>query len=268
MSNMADYWQKQTVDKPLFDDLLWSKPENKSRAGRLLVIGGHLGGFSSPVSVYNQAVKAGIGEARVILPDSVQKSLGKGLDNISFAPSNPSGSFSRSALGYLLEESAWADEIIFAGELGENSETKILFEHYLAETNQGLSLVGDSVDFATGVHPRLLGRDRTLIVASFRQLQNLIKHTEPMLTPVSNMNLVNLVDSLHNYSQKNKIAIMLEWEGYLLSCYEGMVNSTLIANKQKVELERLAAEASIWLAQNPTKVFAATACAAVTYQNY
>jgi len=54
------YWHKQTAEKPLFPDMLWSKPENKSHAGKLLIIGGNLHGFAAAAEAYNQATKAGI----------------------------------------------------------------------------------------------------------------------------------------------------------------------------------------------------------------
>ena len=39
------YWQKQTPEKPLFPDIEWAKPEQKSQAGRLGIIGGNKLGF-------------------------------------------------------------------------------------------------------------------------------------------------------------------------------------------------------------------------------
>lgn len=69
------YWHKQTADKPLFPDLLWSRPENASFAGKLLIVGGNLYGFNNPAKAYEESKKAGIGVARVLLPDALQKTF-------------------------------------------------------------------------------------------------------------------------------------------------------------------------------------------------
>src|SRR5882762_3047468 len=103
------YWYKQTSEKPLYPDLLWSRPENKSQAGKLLIVGGNLHGFAAAGEAYTEAVKAGIGTARVLLPDSLQKTVGRVFEAGEYAPSTPSGSFSRKALAELLDMSGWSD---------------------------------------------------------------------------------------------------------------------------------------------------------------
>src|SRR3954471_3597520 len=119
-------WLRQTPDKPLFPDILWSRPENKRLAGKLLVIGGSSHGFAAPGGAYTAAQKAGIGSVRVLLPDSTEKALSKILPEAEFAPSTISGSFSRQALGILLAQAEWADGVLLAGDFGKNSETAIL----------------------------------------------------------------------------------------------------------------------------------------------
>ena len=42
-----DYWHKQTAENPLYEDVLWARPENKHGAGKLLVVGGNLHGFAA-----------------------------------------------------------------------------------------------------------------------------------------------------------------------------------------------------------------------------
>src|SRR5438034_11126943 len=105
-----DYWLRQEAGKPLFPELEWSQPENRTQAGKLLIIGGNLHGFAAPAEAYAEAVKAGIGTARVLLPDALQKTVGRVLENGAFASSTPaSGSFSQKALGERLTDAAWAD---------------------------------------------------------------------------------------------------------------------------------------------------------------
>src|SRR5471030_2483183 len=102
-------WLRQIPDKPLFPDLLWSRPENKRQAGKLLIVGGNVDGFAAPAAAFSAATKAGIGTSRVLLPDSTRKVLGKSFAEAEFCPSTPSGSFSRQALAQLLENAEWAD---------------------------------------------------------------------------------------------------------------------------------------------------------------
>src|ERR1700722_14895032 len=126
-----DYWHKQTAEQPLFPSLIWSRPESRAQSGKLLIIGGNLHGFALTAEAYNQAVKAGIGIVRVLMPDAIKNLLGKAaktIPGIEFAPSTPSGSFSQKALDDFLALSHWADGVLLAGELGHNSETAILLE--------------------------------------------------------------------------------------------------------------------------------------------
>src|SRR3989338_4168466 len=103
------YWFKQDSEQPLFLDLIWSRPENKNQSGKLLIVGGNLYGFGAPAEAYAVAGQAGIGTARVVLPAAIKKAVGSFIENGTFAPSTPSGSFSQTALDELLDQSDWAD---------------------------------------------------------------------------------------------------------------------------------------------------------------
>ena len=69
-----------------------SRPENKLQAGKLLIVGGHAQGFARPAEAFALAEKAGAGSVRVLLPDALQKTLGKAFLGAEFAPSSPSAS--------------------------------------------------------------------------------------------------------------------------------------------------------------------------------
>ena len=120
---MQDYWHKQLPDKPLYPDLLWSRPEQAAQAGKLLVIGGNAFGFSAPAEAFQAALDAGVGTCRVILPDRLQKTVGRILEAGEYAPSTPSGSFAKKSLATLIDYSQWADATLLAGDFGRNSET-------------------------------------------------------------------------------------------------------------------------------------------------
>ncbi len=73
----------------------------------MLIGGGNAHGFAAAGEAHGEAAKAGIGTARVILPDSLQKTVGKVFEAGEYAPSTPSGSFSQKALAELLDM-AWS----------------------------------------------------------------------------------------------------------------------------------------------------------------
>ena len=84
--------------KPLFPQLLWSRPMNRQASGRILLVGGHTGGLSNLQTLYQLVQAAGIGEARLAVPDVQAKLLGAtGLAD--FLPSSPSGSIGKGAYG-------------------------------------------------------------------------------------------------------------------------------------------------------------------------
>src|SRR5690349_6150445 len=127
---MPDFWQSQT-DQPLFPNMLWSKPETKQGAGKLLIVGGQAQEFIHVAESFAAAEDAGAGTVRVLMPESTRK-LTKMLPNIEYAPSNVSGSFAKSALAELLDAGQWADGVLLAGDLGKNSETNLMLESFIA----------------------------------------------------------------------------------------------------------------------------------------
>lgn len=252
-----DYWLTQTKDKPLFPELEWSRPENRAMAGKLLIIGGNVHGFAAPAEAYTMATKAGIGTARVLLPDAVRKIVGQFLENGEFAPSTPSGSFSQRALTELIVHSNWADAILFAGDLGRNSETAILMEKFLAKSSLATTLTKDAVDYATTAPHTVLNRQTTLLVLSLSQLQRLCvaaKFTRPI---TFSMDLLHLVDWLHDFTSLHQPHIVVKHLDHVLVAVEGRVSSTTLSAEKPIWRVETAARASVWWLQNPNKPFEA-----------
>jgi NAD(P)H-hydrate repair Nnr-like enzyme with NAD(P)H-hydrate dehydratase domain len=131
--HQQSYWQRQVKDKPLYPNILWSRPENRLTAGKLLIVGGNLHGFAAVGQAYQAALKTGVGTARVLLPDSLQKTVGKMIDNCQFTASTPNGSFASQALAEMLDGATWADAVLLAGDFGRSSETAILLERFLSK---------------------------------------------------------------------------------------------------------------------------------------
>lgn len=257
---MQDYWHKQG-DQPLFPDLLWSKPENKQHAGKLLIIGGHAHGFAAPAEAFAVAQQAGIGSARVLLPDHIRPQImkfqGPTLE-MEFAPSTPSGSFSAKSLAELLDASNWADAVLLAGDLGRNSETTVVLEKFIAKTKLPVVIAKDAVDYFTATPEVLLARGNATVVLSLAQLQKLATSAKFPEAITYGMDLLRLVDALHEFTDKYSLNIIVKHNDSILVAVGGQVSSTK-TDKDIEESWRVAtaAKASVWWLQNLSKPFAA-----------
>ncbi len=254
---MLDYWHKQTAEQPLFPDLLWSRPEHKKQAGKLLIVGGNAHGFAAAAEAYSTAVTAGIGTARAALPDSLQKTVGRIFEAGEYAPSTPSGSFSQKALAELLAMGGWADGVLLAGDFGRNSETAILLEQLLAKFPGRLTLTQDALDYFTKAPEMLLQRKDTLLVLSFAQLQKLAASARFGTAFTFDMDFLRLVGALHDFTSQHQAAIIVKHLETILVSVRGQVSTTKLAAEQPVWRVRTAAAASVWWLQNSAKPFAA-----------
>src|SRR3989344_3046618 len=255
------FCQKQTADKPLFPDMLWSKPGNKRHAGRLLMIGGNLHGFAAAAEAYAQATKAGVGVARVLLPSALQKTVGRIFENGQYAPSTPSGSFSQQALAEWLEQGAWADGVLIAGDLGHNSETAVIFEKFLSQYEGQVTLAKDAVDFVVSNPAICSSRVNTALVLTFAQLQKLITVLKYPRHIESTMGLPNLTELLNDFSQTHKFHIITNHLEQIIVAVDGQVSTTKSSdnNWQTVAATHTAVS---WL-QNPNKTFEALTTAII-----
>lgn len=254
------YWHKQTVDQPLFPDLLWSRPEQRAQAGKLLIIGGNPHSFAAVAEAYAEATRAGIGSARVLLPDSLQKTVGKVLEAGEYAPSTPSGSFAQAGLDELLAMSQWADGVLLAGDLGRNSETAILLEKFAGKYTGQLTITKDAVDYFNSV-PVILDRAETTLVASFAQLQKLATASRYPAAITFDMDLLRLVDWLHEFSALHQAAIITKHLENIFVAVDGQVSTTKLAAEQEVWRVKTATQGAVWWLQNPAKLFAALSTA-------
>lgn len=252
-----DYWRKQSLNEPLFPDLLWSRPETKSQAGKLLIIGGSAHGFAAAATAYAEAAKAGVGTARVLLPDALQKTVGRIFEAGEYAPSTPSGSFGQQALAELMAMANWADATLLAGDLGRNSETAILLEKFLTKHTAPVIITKDAADYLTP-EPRLVkDRPATTLVISFSQLQKLGANLHLPKAFTYGMNLLNLVDLLHEVSQRYAFSLIVKHQSTILVASGGKVSSTKLDLDLDIWRLKTAAYVSVWQLQNPTKLFEA-----------
>ncbi len=255
---MADtYWQKQSIDSPLFPDLLWSRPETKQQAGKLLIVGGNQYGFAAPAEAYGAATDAGVGLTRVLLPLSVKKVAGKLLPGLEYAANTPSGSFGKDALGEFLEQAAWADGILFAGDLGRNSETAVLLESFLDKYRGQVTLTKDAADYCLAMPRVVLERPETLLVITMAQLQKLGTAARFDTAFRLGMDLLHLVEGLHDFTKLHKVKLVVKHNDQLIVAANGQVSTTHLKADIPVWRVKTAAQAATWWLQNPAKPFEA-----------
>lgn len=252
-------WLKQ-VDKPLFPDVLWSRPENRRHAGKLLIIGGHGQSFNAVSAAYSAAVKAGIGTARVMVPESLRKTLSQIFPEAEYAPSTPIGSFSRKALAGMLDESNWADGVLLAGDFGRNSETAILLENFIQKYTGLLCVTGDTIDYFFDQPNILTNRDKTTLIASVKQLQKL---ASPHLIE-QRADLIKLVEQLSGWVSSTPISIVTTHANQIAAAYKDQLSTTpyRIDNPDIT----LAAYATVWHLQHPELAFEALTTAIYFYK--
>jgi ADP-dependent NAD(P)H-hydrate dehydratase / NAD(P)H-hydrate epimerase len=253
---------KQHPTKPAFEELVWSKPVTKRSAGKLLIVGGNYNGISGPLNAYSYAEKAGIGVASVLLPSSLKSIAGKIIEQGDYAPSTPSGSFSKQALAELLDKANWADAVLLAGDLGRNSETAVLLESFLAKTPTMCVLTKDAVDYVVSTPAALnTSADKICLVCNLSQLQKYVKNSvkQPVIT--YEMTQPQLVAALKELSIGGKTIVTKHHE-YIYTAVDGDVSVT-DAKEAAEELWQLktASHISVWLAQQPEKKFQAVTTA-------
>lgn len=253
------YWQKQTKASPLFPELEWSRPENKLHAGKLLVVGGNKYGFTAPATAYNEAEKAGAGLTRVLLPMTVKPVLtrlyGPVLE-IEFAASNPSGSFSQSALSSWLDLASWSDGTLVAGDLGRNSETAIILEKFLNKHPGQVTLTRDAADISLGITDALK-RPNTLFVVTMAELQKLNILTNSAQAVTFGMDMIHLVELLHWITSHYPISIIVKHYSNIVVSTNGQVSTTKLDDDPETWRIKYATQASVWWLQNPDKPFEA-----------
>lgn len=251
----ATNWQKQTRQAPLFPDLLWSRPENRRHAGKLLILGGNGHGFAAPAAAYAEAGKAGIGTCRVVLPDALHKTVSSMFPAADYAASTAtSGGFARAALAEWLDQSAWADGVLLAGDLGHNSETAMLLESYLDKYGGQLSLVGDAIDYCLDTPELCLTRPDTTLGMSAGQLQKFMMAAKWPTAVTSTMALLQLVETLQAFTRQYPLNIMTVHDQHVVVAAAGQVSSTTVAASN---LTSLVSHAAVWWLQNPSQAYEA-----------
>ena len=242
------YWQKQTHNNPLFPDIEWSKPEQRSYAGRLGIVGGNKLGFAGVAEAYSAALQAGVGEARVLLPDVLRKTIPSTITDTLFGATNPSGSLAKDAKVELAALAEWSTGILMIGDAGRNSETAILYEDFLQDYDGPLTMTRDAIDLVKNSSSTIVEREQTSLVMSFAQLQKLFQNVYYPKMLTFSMQLAQVVDALHKFTITYPIAIVVLHKEHIIVAHNGNVVTSEWANPMAIWRGTTATRAaSYWL---------------------
>jgi NAD(P)H-hydrate repair Nnr-like enzyme with NAD(P)H-hydrate dehydratase domain len=258
------YWKKQTGNKPLYPDFEWNKPEQRSQAGRLGIIGGNKLGFAGVGEAYGIATANGTGEVRVLLPDVLKKTIPSSMTDVLFGATNPSGSLARDAHIEMEAISAWSTGVLLIGDAGRNSETAILYENFLKDYIGPLTITRDAVDLIKNSSAAMVERPDTMLVVSFAQLQKIFQSVYYPKVLTFSMQLAQFVDALHKFTITYPCTIMVLHKEYIVVASHGDVTTTEWQNPMAIWRGSVAAKAaSYWLWNPSSPLIAATASIAI-----
>jgi len=249
------FWSKQTADKPLFEDIVWSKPEQRSRAGKLGIIGGNKLGFAGVAESYSLALSSGVGQVKILLPDALKKSLPATITDAVFAPTNQSGSLAKNAQTEMKALGEWADGILLIGDAGRNSETAIAYEDFIHNYKGPLTITRDSIDLVKNASASIVERPDTLLVISFAQLQKLFQAVYYPKVLTFSMQLTNLAEILHKFTITYPCSIVVFHKDQILIASGGRVASQPWDNPMAIWRGSVATNAAVYWLWNTSKTF-------------
>ncbi|MEP7205123.1 MAG: hypothetical protein ABI716_02940 [Candidatus Saccharibacteria bacterium] len=247
------YWRKQTPGNPLFPDIDWGKPEQRSQSGRLGIIGGNKLGFAGVGEAYSIAVAAGVGEVRVLLPDVLKKSIPSSITDAIFGATNPSGSLARDSLVQMQSMGQWATGVLMVGDAGRNSETAIVYEDFIRTYGGPLTISRDAIDLIKHSSQSLIERPNTLLVMSFAQLQKLFQSVYYPKVLTFSMQLTSLIEALHKFTISYPVAVTVLFKEQLIVAVGGEVASTPWQDPMSIWRGKVAAKASVYWLWTPSK---------------
>jgi NAD(P)H-hydrate repair Nnr-like enzyme with NAD(P)H-hydrate dehydratase domain len=251
------YWHQQSADTPLYPNIAWSKPEQKSLSGRLGIIGGNKLGFAGVAEAYGVATGIGAGDVRVLLPDVLKKTIPAAMTDVIFGATNPSGSLARDAITEMKALGAWAQGILMIGDAGRNSETAIVYEDFLQDYHGPLTITRDAVDLIKHSSQSIVERPDTTLIVSFAQLQKLFQMVYYPKVLTFSMQLTSLVEALHKFTITYPTTIAVLHKEQLIVASGGEVTSTPWDNPMAIWRGNTAASASVYWLWNPAKVIEA-----------
>lgn len=203
---MSDFIRQDS--DPLFPKILWERPINKRAAKKLLIIGGHATQFSATQLAYQEALAAGIGEAKVVLPASVLKVTGN-LPDCLFVPANASGSIARPALEEIESYIKDSDGVLLAGELSQNAETVSLLELIMRDASVPMVISDEVIQSLLYLPELLFTSPERLLIASTQTFMKLAGKLEVAVRIQAGINLLNKIALLTGLNVEHRANYVL-----------------------------------------------------------
>lgn len=247
------YWKKQANNEKLFPEIEWNKPQQKQMAGHLAVIGGNKLGFSAVANSYQTALSYGAGEAKLLMPEVLKPLMPKDISDISFAPNNVAGSFNNMAEVELKEIGGWATTVLFIGDSSKNSETGLLFSEFIATYEKPTIITRDAIDLLLQDMTNILQKENTTLIVSLAQLQKIFRTTYYPKMITFNMQLNNLVETLHKFTLTYPITIVTYHAEKVIVAHNGEIVTADVANPMSLWSGEFAVKASCQIMWSPSK---------------
>lgn len=236
------YWQKQTAASPLFSDLLWNIPEQKT--GHLAIFGGNAQNFSPVIKISEFAQTAlPLHTVQTILPDSLKMHFPDHLQHLTFTPSTTSGSFTSSSA--LLNSTTELN--LFFGDFSKNSATAIAIIETISSTTSPTLLTRDTIELVSQDATRLLSQPNLLFLASLPQLQKLFRAVFYPKVLLFSMPMPIVIENLHKFTLSYPATIITFHQNHLLVASSGQISSTPLQDTVYTPL-------SLWSGQLALKI--------------
>jgi hypothetical protein len=261
----VEYWLKQTPDRPVFPDIEWSKPERRQARGKLLLVGGSALGFVTVGRTFKTALAAGAGQVKVVLPDRLKKDLPPDFTEGIFLPTNPGGGFSKDGLGQLTAAAEWSDGILLIGDSGQNSQTAVLFEQLISQTDRTVTVARDAIDLLRHVSETLVKRENTHLTLSFAQLQKLFGAVYYPKILTFSMQLTQLVEALHKFTISYPLSLTSFHQNHLIAASAGQVVTMPFNQPTEIWNGNLVTREATYLLWTPKRPLGAVATAWLGY---
>lgn len=248
------------MSKNLYDDILWSIPEQKT--GVVQLIGGNSSNFSSVVRIAEDLNRFPLKSVRILLPDALRGKLPP-LPDINFAPSTTSGSFAKSE--ELSAAAAGADLTFFLGDLSKNSATAIAITEALKNSTKPAVITRDTVDLIAPEMPALIEKPGLIFIASMAQLQKLLRAVYYPKMLLLSMPLLPALEILHKFTLSYPCTILTFHGGNIIVAHNGKTETLPISKTNYTPLSlwsgTLAGKVAALNTWNPEKPYESTLAA-------
>lgn len=252
------------ADQPLFPETLWEKPQTKAASKKLLIIGGHLGQIEPVQRAYSCSIDAGIGEAKLILPDKLSPQIGR-PDNVLYVRSTSSGSIAKSAIADIEAFTKESDGVLVSGGLSKHPDSTVVLEHLLLYIDKPLIFTDEPLGLIGHRLGQFISKPDVLLVSltqGFIKLADYLNLPQEISPRSSLLNKVALAESI---SRQTKFKLVLNGKDLIVAVGSKTSYTKL---KRLPSSEETAAYMAVYYMQHPKKFRALTTAAHQISLNY